>query len=144
MSTPQTFANHVRWQPIFHFFVAPVMAINFIVAVVQFFMTPSVAAGWWMVVSAALVVLAFLVRVNPLKAQDRIIRLEERLRFQQLLQPELARRINELSPAQVCALRFAGDEELADLVTQTMAGKYARPREIKQAVKNWRADTFRV
>ena len=144
MSTPQNFSNHVRWQPIFHFFVAPVMAINFIVAVVQFFMRPGLATAWWIVVSAALVVLAFLVRVNPLKTQDRIIRLEERLRFQQLLAPELARRMSELLPAQVCALRFAGDEELTDLVTQTMAGKFASPKEIKQAVKNWKPDTFRV
>jgi len=103
MSTPQTFANHVRWHRPFHFFVVPVMVINFIVAIVQCVITPSLSTGWWIVFSAALVVLMFLVRINPLKAQDRIIRLEERLRFQQLLAPALAQKIGELSSGQICA-----------------------------------------
>ena len=78
---PQTYANHTRWQPTFHFFVVPVMVINFIWSIVEFVMTPGWNSGRWAVVSLALVVLAFLVRLNPLKAQDRIIRLEENLRY---------------------------------------------------------------
>lgn len=144
MNTPQNFANHTRWQKPFHFFVVPVTAINFIVAIVQCVMAPSFSSGWWIIVSAALVVLAFLARINPLKAQDRIIRLEERLRFQQMLAPALAQQMSQLSSAQICALRFASEEELEGLLTATLAGKFARPKEIKQAIKNWRPDTFRV
>lgn len=144
MSTPQNFSNHVRWQKAFHFFVVPVMALNFIVAIAQFVNAPSFNSGWWIIVSAALVVLAFLARINPLKAQDRIIRLEEKLRCQQMLAPALAQQMSQLSSAQVCALRFASDEELEGLLRETLAGKFARPKDIKQAIKNWRADTFRV
>lgn len=144
MTTPQNFDNHTRWHAPFHFFVVPVMVINLIVAIVQCVRAPGLGTGWWIVVSAALVVMMFLTRINALKVQDRVIRLEERLRFQQLLTPALAERISQLSPAQICALRFAGDEELQELVSQTMAGRFARPKEIKRAVQNWRADNFRV
>jgi uncharacterized protein DUF6526 len=144
MTTPQNFDNHTRRHPPFHFFVAPVMVINFIVAIVQFVRAPGLGSGWWIMVSAALVVMMFLTRINALRVQDRIIRLEERLRFQQLLTPALVERTGQLSPAQICALRFAGDDELEELVTQTIAGRFAQPKEIKRAVRNWRADTFRV
>ena len=140
----QTFANHTRWQPPFHFFVAPVMLINFIVSVVLFVRWPGWSAGWWIVVSLALLVLTFLVRLNSLKVQDRLIQLEEKLRCQQLLSPALAEQTGALTIPQVVALRFAGDDELENLAGAVVAGKLAQPKEIKQAVKNWRADTFRV
>jgi hypothetical protein len=96
------------------------------------------------VVSLALVVMATLVRMNPLKAQDRLIRLEEKLRYQQVLSPELCQQASELRPDQIVALRFAGDDELEELVTAVLAGKLTKNGEIKRAIKNWRADTFRV
>src|SRR6267378_1821037 len=104
-TNPQTYANHTRWQPTFHFFVVPVMVINFIWSIVEFVMTPGWNAGRWAVVSLALVVLAFLVRLNPLKAQDRIIRLEENLRYQQVLSPVLMQQTNALRTEQIIALR---------------------------------------
>lgn len=141
---PQTFANHTRWHPPFHFFVLPVMLINFIWSVVQFVRAPGWNSGWWIVVSLALVLLTFLVRLNPLKAQDRIIRLEERLRYQQLLSPALLQQTSALTPGQIIALRFAGDHELEELLSMVLAGKLTKPGEIKRAIKDWRADTFRV
>lgn len=144
MADTQNFANHTRWQPPFHFFVAPVMLINFIVSVVLFVRWPGWSAGWWIVVSLALFVLTFLVRLNSLKVQDRLIRLEEKLRYQQLLSPALAEQTGALTIPQVVALRFAGDDELENLAGAVVAGKLAQPKEIKQAVKNWREDTFRV
>ena len=144
METTQTFANHTRWQPPFHFFVAPVMLINFVWAVVTFVKAPDRNSGWWIVVSLALLVLAFLVRLNSLKVQDRLIRLEEKLRYQQLLSPALAQQAGALTIPQIVALRFAGDDELEELVSAMLAGKFAKPGDIKQAIKNWRPDTFRV
>ena len=142
--TPQTYENHTRWHAPFHYFVAPVMLTNFVVAVVKLVRDPGLDAGWWVVVSAALVVLAALVRLNPLKAQDRIIRLEESLRYYQVLPDELAQRAAALTPAQTVALRFAPDEELEGLVREVLEGRLQKPDEIKRAIKGWRADTFRV
>ena len=144
MATPQTFANHVRWQPPFHYFVLPVMLINLIWSIVLFVKAPGPTSGWWIIVSLALLVLAPFVRLNPLKAQDRIIRLEEKLRYQQILSPALCQQTSALNPGQIIALRFAGDDELEELVGAVLAGKLTENREIKRAIKHWRSDTFRV
>ena len=141
---PQSYENHTRWHAPWHFFVAPVLLTNVVVAVVQLIRDPGLDRGWWLVVSAALVVLAVLVRLNPLRAQDRIIRLEESLRYYQLLPEELASRAASLTPAQTVALRFASDEELEGLVREVLAGRLNKPAEIKRAIKGWRADTLRV
>jgi hypothetical protein len=143
-TTPQTFANHTRWQPPIHYFVLPVMLINVIWSVVLFVKAPGATSGWWIIVSLALLTLVPFVRVNPLKAQDRIIRLEERLRYQQVLSPALLARTSALNPGQIIALRFAGDDELEELVGAVLAGKFAKNSDIKRAIKHWRADTFRV
>ena len=143
-TNPQNYSNHTRWQPAFHFFVVPVMVINLIWSIVQFVMTPGWNSGRWAVVSLALVVLAVLVRTNPLKAQDRIIRLEENLRYQQVLSPALLQQTGTLRPGQIIALRFAPDDELEELLGAALAGKLTGPAQIKQAIKNWRSDTFRV
>ena len=143
-TTPQTFANHTRWQAPFHFFVIPVMLINFIWAIVIFVKGPGWNSGWWIIVSLALVVLAFLVRSKSLKVQDRLIQLEERLRYQQVLSAALLQQANALKPGQIIALRFARDDELEELVSSALAGKFTKNSEIKRAIKNWRADTFRV
>jgi len=142
--TPQTYENHTRWHLPFHFFLAPVLLTNVVVAVVQLIRDPDLDRGWWLVVSIALVVLAGLVRLNPLKAQDRIIRLEENLRYYQLLPEELARRAASLTTGQTVALRFASDEELEGLVREVLEGRLRKPDEIKRAIKHWRADTLRV
>jgi hypothetical protein len=143
-TTPQTFANHTRWQAPFHYFVVPVLLINIVWAVITFVKTPTWNSGWWIIVSVALVVMATLVRLNSLKVQDRLIRLEERLRYQQVLSPALLQQANALQTGQIIALRFAGDDELEELVSSALAGKFAKNSEIKRAIKSWRADTFRV
>lgn len=142
---PQSYANHTRWHPPFHFFIMPVMLINLIIAVVQFVRMPGWSTGWWIVFSLALAVMALLTRLNPLAAQDRVIRLEERLRYQQLLPAEVAREASStLTRGQVIALRFASDEELPALVRQILDGKLTKPAEIKRAVQTWRADDHRL
>lgn len=143
-ATPQTYANHVRWHPPFHFFLMPVMLINVVWSITQFVRNPGWDQGWWVVVSLALVVLAALARTNPLKAQDRIIRLEEQVRYHQLLPADLAAQTGALTTGQIIALRFAPDEELAGLIRQVLEGQLTGPAEIKRAIKNWRGDMLRV
>jgi hypothetical protein len=144
MATTQNFANHTRWHPPFHFFVLPVMLINFVWAVVMFVKAPGWNSGWWVVVSLALAMLTTFVRTNSLKVQDRIIRLEEKLRYQQILSPALAQQASNLAPAQTIALRFAADEELEKLVNSVLSGKFVKTKDIKRAINQWRADHFRV
>ena len=140
----QSFANHTRWHPAFHFFILPVMLINFVWAIVTFVQGPGWSSGWWIVVSLALLMLTVFVRTYSLKVQDRVIRLEEKLRYQQVLSPSLAQQIGALTPGQIVALRFAADEELEELVSAVTAGRFVKTKELKQAIKNWRADHFRV
>ena len=144
MVPPQTFTNHTRWHPPYHFFVLPVMLINVFWAVVMFLKAPGWNSGWWVVVSVALAMLTSYVRTNSLKVQDRVIRLEEKLRYQQLLSPVLVQQAGALNVSQIVALRFAGDSELEELVNEVLAGRFAKTRDIKQAIKQWRADNFRV
>ena len=141
---PQNFENHTRWHPPFHFFVLPVLLINFVWSILLFVKAPGRDSGWWIVVSLALAMLALFVRTNSLKVQDRVIRLEERLRYQQLLSPATLQQTAALTLAQIVALRFAGDDELEELVTATLAGKFVKTKDIKRAIKNWRADNSRV
>ena len=142
--SPQTYENHTRWHAPFHYFLAPVLLTNVVIAVVQLVRDPGLDRGWWLVVSLALVVMGALVRTNPLRAQDRLIRLEEGLRYYQLLPEELARRAASLTTGQTVALRFASDEELEGLVREVLEGRLRKPDEIKRAIKHWRADTLRV
>lgn len=143
-ATPQTFANHTRWHAPFHFFLVPVMILNVIWSIVQLVRYPDWDRAVWVLVSLALIVLTALVRTNPLRAQDRLIRLEEQLRYQRLLPAALAARCAGLSPGQVVALRFASDAELEGLVTRVLGGELSKPRDIKRAIRDWRPDTFRV
>jgi hypothetical protein len=143
-TNPQNLANHTRWQPPFHFFLVPVMLINVIWSIVLFVMSPGWNSGWWVVVSLALVVLTFLVRLNSLRVQDRLIRLEETIRYQQVLSPAVRQQASALNPSQIVALRFAADDELEELLSRVAAGNFAKTRNIKRAIKNWRSDTFRV
>ncbi|HWN08962.1 MAG TPA: DUF6526 family protein [Pyrinomonadaceae bacterium] len=145
MATPtQSYERHTRWHPLFHFFVVPIMVINFIWSIVLCYQYPSWTQCWWVVFSLGILVMMFLVRTNSLKVQDRVIRLEEQLRCQRVLPPVLAQRAGGLRVRQYIALRFAPDEELEALVTEVVEGRLTQPAEIKRAIKNWRADNFRV
>ena len=142
--TLQTYKNHARFFPLFHFFVAPVLLINFMNSIRHLYLSPSRSTGWAVVVAAALVALALAARLMALKVQDRVIRLEMRLRMQQLLPADLCARCEALTPAQLVALRFASDAELADLVRDVLAGKLATQKAIKQSVKSWKGDYLRA
>ncbi len=140
----QTYANHTRWHAPFHFFVAPVLLINVIWSIVLLVKYPGLTQGWIVVVAIALLLLALFVRTNPLKVQDRIIRLEEQLRYRQFLPADLAQQTQNLTLGQITVLRFASDDELAGLVREVIEGRLGKPAEIKQAIQSWRVDTLRV
>lgn len=142
-SQVQSYSNHTRWHPIFHFVIGPIFMLNVIFAIVLLVRRPGWITAWALVVSIALLMLTFLVRINPLRAQDRIIRLEERVRMTALLPDPLRARIPELTEDQLIGLRFASDKELPTLVQRTLNEKLNR-KQIKQAVTEWRADLFRV
>src|ERR1041385_7880362 len=140
----QSYASHRRFHPVFHFFVIPVLAINVLVAIYWLLKFPRWQTAWALVVSFALVALALLARFYSLRQQDRIIRLEETLRLQQLLPEDLRSRINELRMGQLIALRFSSDEELADATRSVLTGEVKSPDDIKRHVKQWRADHHRI
>jgi hypothetical protein len=139
----QTLANHTRLDPLFHFFLLPVAAINVGVAIWNLIQNPSLRAGWFVILALAAAVAVVKIRMYALKAQDRVIRLEERLRLTRLLPERLGGRIGELTEPQLIALRFASDAEIPTLVEKALAGHMAQ-KDVKQAIVNWRADYFRI
>lgn len=142
--TTQTYSNHTRWHPPFHFFLFPVMTIHLAWTIYKLVKVPSLDTAEQLLLAAGLIVLFLLVRTNALRVQDRLIRLEERLRYQRLLAADLAAKASELPARFIVALRFASDEELPELVRQVIDGKFAKPDEVKRAIKNWRGDYLRV
>jgi hypothetical protein len=140
----QSYKNHTRFLPPFHFFIMPVMLVNFLNAGRHVFQQATLHNLWELVFALGLVALALFSRVQALTVQDRIIRLEERLRMRQLLPADLHPHIDTLTHRQLVALRFASDQELADLVRDVVAGQVATPKEIKQRVRNWRPDWLRA
>jgi hypothetical protein len=146
MPGEQNYKNHVRFDPLMHFFVFPVLLINIGVAIyvaIHFRHQYPYLGHWAIVVALALSVLATKCRINDLKVQDRLIRLEERLRLASVLPAADVPHIHELSVPQLVALRFASDDELADLVHRTLTQRL-EPKAIKQSIKQWRADHQRV
>jgi hypothetical protein len=147
---PQTLANHTRWDPPFHFFVLPVLALGLLLTLVHFFAHIShgdvrdhVHAFLMILLAVALLTWMIKTRLYALKVQDRVIRLEERLRLSQLLSEALRSRIPELTEDQLCGLRFASDAELPKLAERAMNEKLSRA-DIKKAIQNWRPDYWRV
>jgi Family of unknown function (DUF6526) len=143
MADTQSFKNHTMFDPPFHFFLAPVGFILLILSIVEAVRHPGTMAYINVVTLLWLAVLVFKVRIYSLKVQDRLIRLEERLRLQSVLPAAMQPRIAELTVAQLVGLRFACDAELPGLVEKTLAGSWKR-KQVKEAVQNWRADTWRV
>jgi hypothetical protein len=141
--SPQTLANHVRLDPPFHYFVLPVLAITWIVSVFFLVRHPGFLHFWIVIFNTAIIVAVIRSRQYALKVQDRVIRLEERLRLATLLPDSLRPQIAKLSERQLIALRFASDQEVPALVERTLSANLA-PADIKKSIKNWRPDYWRV
>jgi hypothetical protein len=145
MSEPiQTYKNHAKFVPLFHYVVFPVLILNMAwaakVALREPTMGTIVAAG----TAVALVLLAFFARGFALKVQDRVIRLEMRLRLRELLPAALQPRIAELTAGQMVALRFASDAELPELTQAVLRDRITDKKAIKQMIKNWTPDDHRA
>lgn len=140
---PQSLSNHTRVDPPFHFFVLPVFFTTVIVAIVDLVREPSLRSAWLVVFVVAAVVAVIRGRQYALKVQDRVIRLEERLRLAILVDKPLRARITELTESQLVGLRFASDAELPALAARALAEKLSKA-EIKKAVGQWRPDYWRV
>ena len=141
--SPQTLANHVRLDPPFHYFVLPVLAISWIISVVVCVRHPGFLHFWIVVFNTAIIVAVVRSRQYALKVQDRVIRLEERLRLATLLPDSMRPQIAKLTEGQFIALRFASDEEIPALVERTLSANLS-PADIKKAIQNWRPDYWRV
>lgn len=139
----QDYRTHRRWDPPYHYFAAPVLVIAFFVALWQAFKAPSGWTIWQIFVAAALIVVAWKARSFALKAQDRVIRLEERQRLAIVLEGPLRGRIGSLTEDQLIGLRYASDAEVAGLV-QAALDENLSGEAIKKRVTNWRPDFFRV
>ncbi len=140
----QTYKNHAKLVPLFHYLVFPLLILNMGWAAREAMRAPNtgtiVAAG----TAIALVLLTFFARFFALKVQDRVIRLEMRMRLRELLPAALHPRIVELTPGQMVALRFASDAELPELVQTVLRDRITGIKEIKLMIKDWTADHHRA
>ena len=140
----QSYQKHARLLPGFHFFVIPVLLVNVLNEMRHLWMDPTRHFAFQVVVAAALLGAAFLSRIQALTVQDRVIRLEMRLRLRGLLPPDLQPNIDALTHRQLVALRFASDAEMAELVREVLAGKLSNGKAIKMRIKNWQGDWLRA
>jgi hypothetical protein len=143
MSKTQSLKNHARFDPLYHFFIAGLYLVNLVYAGFHLYRQTNLSSGWYMVLSLAAIVPILKMRTYPLKVQDRVIRLEERLRLQSLAPQEWHAQINRLSESQLIALRFAADDEVVGLAKQALEQNLDR-KQIKERIRSWRADDWRV
>jgi hypothetical protein len=141
---PQSFGHHRRIVPGYHYVLFGILTVNLILRVVWAIKNPGWSNTWAIVMAVAFVLMAWYLRRFPNRAQDRIIRLEERMRLGRLLPPEIRPRLGEFTTAQLVALRFASDEELPALATRVLNERITDKRAIKALIVQWRADHLRV
>lgn len=144
MAETQNFRNHGRIVPVYHIYVFAILLVYFIWSAYRLTQGLSADAVMSLLLIVALIMLYFSVRVQILTVQDRVIRLEMRLRLRQLLAGDLASRAAALPVKQLVALRFASDAELPALVEEVLAGRLTSGKDIKQRVKDWQADFLRA
>jgi len=144
MSQVQNFENHTKFVPAFHFFVLPVLLLNVVWSIVRVVRHLSFETIALLLVAIALFLLAFTARVFALTVQDRLIRLEMRLRMQQVLPSELRARIPEFTVSQLVSLRFAGDGELPELARKVLDEKLTDRKAIKKLIRDWQPDLLRA
>jgi hypothetical protein len=140
----QSAKSHARFLAPFHFFVMPVLLINFLNTVRYFVQDRTLHDGFQVIFAVALIMLALMSRVMALTVQDRVIRLEMRLRLRGILPPDLHASIDGLNHRQLVALRFASDAEMPELVREVLAGKLAASKDIKGRIRDWQADWLRA
>ena len=144
MAQEQSFASHSRYYPWHHFVVQPILIGNLVVETIRFENNHTAYQAWLVVLALGLFIFSFTSRSMSLRAQDRVIRLEETIRLTRLLPASEQAAIAGLRPGQLVALRFASDEEVPDLVRRIAAGELNKGGDIKKEIRNWRPDYLRV
>jgi len=140
---PQTYANHARMDPLFHYFLLPLAAIQLIVSIWKLIQQPGADTAWTVVLSVAAAAAVLKIRLYALSVQNRVIRLEERLRLASLVDEPLRRHLSDLTTGQLVGLRFASDAEVPGLVEKALNNNLSN-KEIKRAITQWRPDYLRV
>ncbi len=140
----QNLQNHAKFVPGFHIGVLGIFIANLIHRAVRLVQDPSLEQGFSFLVAIGLILCAFYGRIFALTVQDRVIRLEMRLRMERVLPADLRGRIGEFSVGQLVALRFASDAELPELARKVLDEKIEDRKAIKQLVRDWQADWLRA
>jgi hypothetical protein len=140
----QTFENHTRLVPAWHFVAAPILLVNFGFAIYHVIKDHSNDNIVALLLAIALLIVWAFSRVFTLTVQDRVIRLEMRLKLAQLLPAEMKPRIPEFTVAQLVSLRFASDAELPALAKKVLDEKINDRKAIKKMIKNWQPDELRA
>jgi len=143
MSETQSLKDHARLDPAYHILLFAIYLLNLVYAGFHVYRQPSLSSGWYVVLSLLAIVPLIKIRTYPLKVQDRVIRLEERLRLQALAPQEWHTHLYRLTEDQLIALRFAADDEVVDLAKQALEQNLNR-KQIKERIRRWRADDWRV
>ena len=142
-TTLQNLKSHGRFDPSYHYVLGFFLIANLIFACIHLWHHKNISSCWFLVLSFVVFIPYIKLRTYPLKVQDRVIRLEERLRLQALAPAEWHAQIYRLNEDQLIGLRFAADDEVVELAKQTLEGNLNR-KQIKERIKSWRADNWRV
>jgi hypothetical protein len=142
-STTQSFKSHARFDPPYHFVLATVLAVNVFFVCCFAYKNLNIFTEWLVILSIAAWIPVLKLRSYPLKVQDRVIRLEERLRLQALAPAEWHAQIYRLTADQLIGLRIAADDEVVELAKQALEQNLTR-KQIKERIKTWRPDDLRV
>lgn len=143
-TSAQTYKTHAKFVPLFHYVTLPILLGNVLVAAYYAVRAPGLPAVWGLLMGVALFLGALFARVFALAAQDRVIRLEERMRMRELLPADLQARIPEFTRDQIIALRFASDAELPALAATVLRDNIQKRDDIKKMVAHWRADDHQL
>ncbi len=144
MPQAQTYKTHRRFFWPYHFIVQPILVANLLFHLRDFINSPTMGTGWPAIVAFGLLLLSITARVMALTAQNRVIRLEERVRLARLMPVEEQGRIDEIATRHLIGLRFASDAEVVDLARRCLSGEFKSAADVKKSVKNWRPDFLRV
>ena len=140
----QNYSNHARFDPMWHFVAVPILTGGFVVAVIHALRAPDMANIWGAIYALGVLLAVFTARLQTLRVQNRVIRLEMRLRLATLLPAALAGRVGELTPSQLVGLRFASDAELPALVERCLKGELPTDGSVKKEVRDWQSDWLRA
>ncbi len=142
----QSYKNHLKFYPPHHFILLPLLAIAIFISFRNIFKYPLQQQFfiWITIVLFFIFYVAVMLRQHyALGNQNRIVRLEMRLRYYQLTGKRFEPLEQQLLFGQIAALRFASDEELPDLVQRALDDNLS-PANIKKSIKNWQPDYMRV